>query len=295
MIAYLILAFKNPPQLARLVSRLQSSNSTVFIHIDKKTDISPFLFIRRFQNVRFVRKRFKIVWGGYSITECIISGMKEILEEGNYTHIVSMSGQDYPIRPLHEFEQLLADHKDKSLMFTEQKSPASGWWNIAAHRYTYYYLSDYDFRGKRFLHKIARKLLPKRNFLYPHYRLYGGPGSTFCALSSEACAYIVNFMEGNKKGENFARYTFASDEFWFQTILMNSSLRFKVINGPLWYMEWDGSSKHPRTLTIMDYNKIVSSGLYFARKFDMLKDDLILDKLDGIISQKAVLHAFHSK
>ena len=291
MTAYLILAFKNPPQLARLVSRLQSSNATVFIHIDKKTDIAPFLFIRRFKNVRFISNRFKIVWGGYSITECIISGMKEILDDGNYDHIVSMSGQDYPIRPLFEFEQLLADNKDRSFMFAEQKTPDSRWWKIAVHRFNYYYLSDFDFRGKRFLHKIARKILPKRNFLYPHYRLYGGPGATFCALSGEACKYIVSFMEGNKKAKEFARYTFASDEFWFQTILMNSSLRFKVINSALWYMEWDGSSKHPRTLTIMDYNKIVGSGVYFARKFDVLKDDLILDKLDLVLLRKGILHA----
>ena len=286
MTAYLILAFKNPPQLARLVSRLNNRNSTVFIHIDKKIDISPFLFISRYQNVRFLSNRFKIVWGGYSITECIISGMKEILEEGNYTHIVSMSGQDYPIRPVYQFEELLADNKDCSFMYTEQKTPASNWWKYAVRRYTYYYLSDFDFRGKRFLHKIGRKILPKRNFLYPHYQLFGGPGSTFCALSREACEYIVSFMEGNKMGRNFVKYTFASDEFWFQTILMNSSLRFKVINSQLWYMEWDGSSKHPRILTIMDYGKIISSGLYFARKFDVLKDDLIIDQLDVVLGQK---------
>ncbi|HUQ66763.1 MAG TPA: beta-1,6-N-acetylglucosaminyltransferase, partial [Flavitalea sp.] len=275
--------------LARLVARLQSPTFAVFIHIDKKTDISPFLFIRRFKNVHFVKKRFKIVWGGYSITECIISGMKEILGEGNYTHIVSMSGQDYPIRPVVQFENLLADNKDFSFMHVEPNTRASRWWQNAVPRYTYYYLSDFDFRGKRFLHKIGRRILPKRNFIYPHYRLFGGPGSTFCALSREACEYIVNFMEGNKKGRNYAKYTFASDEFWFQTILMNSSLRFKVINQPLWYMEWEGSSKHPRILNMMDYGKIVESGLYFARKFDMLNDEMILDQLDDILSQRARL------
>ena len=68
----------------------------------------------------------------------------------------------------------------------EENTPESKWWGVAVQRYKNYFLSDYDFRGKRFLHKVARRILPARTFIYPHYRLYGGPGSTFCALSAEA-------------------------------------------------------------------------------------------------------------
>jgi len=290
MTAYLILAFKNPPQLARLVNSIYSDNSEIYIHIDKKVDIRPFLFIKKSPRIHFVTNRFTIVWGGYSITECIISGMKEIINT-KFDHVVLMSGQDYPVRSMVEFEELLSSNKDISFMSVEENSKKSKWWNVARHRYENYYLSDLRFRGKRYLHKLLRTVLPKREFLYPHYRLYGGAGSTFCVLSKESARYIIEFMEGNKRAARFARSTFASDEFWFQTILMNSYLKGKVINTPLWYMDWDGSSKHPRVLTIMDYNKIIDSGFYFARKFDILKDDLILDKLDVILSQKAILHA----
>jgi len=293
--AHFIVAFKNPEQVHRLVKSLLSENSTVFIHIDKKIDIRPFLYIAQLPNVYFIRNRQYIVWGGYSITECIISGMKEILDSGHFDYLILMSGQDYPIRPMDEFNKLLMENNGYSIMSSEPKVAKSRWWHYAVDRYNYYYLNDYQFKGKKLIQKIAKKIFPKRKFLYQDYQLYGGPGATFCALTNEAAAYIVKFMEGNKKAYRFARFTHASDEFWFQTLLMNSPLKDKVINSPLWYIDWGGISKHPRILTMLDFPSLMNSGMYFARKFDIYVDEMVLDMLDNHLNERKNLRTLRNE
>lgn len=285
-IAHLIVAFKNPEQVFRLTKSLYSLNSDIFIHIDKKVDERPFQYIGDLPNVHFIKERLSVVWGGYSITNSYISGMKEILAHGNYDYIVLMSGQDYPLKPNSEFQQYLMENKGFSMMSVEAQVPESKWWFYASDRYRYYYLNDYKFFGKNLIHKISKRLMPRRQFLYPDYQLYGGPGATFCALTKQAAEYIVNFMHNNRKAVRYAKFTHASDEFWFQTLLMNSPLKDKVINQPLWYIDWGGVSKHPRVLTVLDYPSLIESGLFFARKFDMYEDEGVLDMLDGHLNER---------
>jgi hypothetical protein len=291
MIAYLILAFKNPAQVARLVSRLKSKNTMVFIHVDAKVNILPFLTLCNQPYVTFVKKRHKIVWGGYSITAAIISGMAEIIKNKNIENIVLLSGQDYPIRHVHELEDFIRINRGYSFLNVEESTDASKWWQNAARRYKYYYVSDYNIKGKRFLNRIFRRILPERKFIFPEYKLFGGPGSTFGILTAEAADYIVSFMEGNSRAKRFAKTTFASDEFWFQTILMNSPLKGKVKICCLWYMKWNGTSKHPNILTFSDLYQITHSNSFFARKFDMYVDNNILD----IIDQKILLKSHYRR
>jgi hypothetical protein len=285
-IAHLILAYKHPEQVYRLARTLSSPNTDIFIHIDKKIDERPFQYIAELPNVHFIRNRHYIVWGGYSITECYITAMKEVFDHANYDYVVLMSGQDYPLKPNAEFQNLLKEKNGFSFMSVQAKAPKSKWWSVAVDRYQYYHLNDYRFYGNKFLHKVSKRILPKRQFLYPEYELYGGPGATFCALTKQAAEYIINFMQNNPKAQRYAKFTHASDEFWFQTILMNSPLKEKVINQPLWYIDWGGVSKHPRVLNVLDYPSLIASGMYFARKFDMYEDRSVMDMLDAHFNER---------
>lgn len=238
-----------------------------------------------------MQQRLYIVWGGYSITDCYIKGMKEILSIDNYDYVVLMSGQDYPLRPTSEFYDHLRKNKGHSIMSVEANEPGSKWWFYANERYRYYYFNDFRLYGKKLLHKVLKRALPARHFLYPDYQLYGGPGATFCALTRQAAEYIINFMQNNPRARRYAKLTHASDEFWFQTLLMNSPLKDKVINKPLWYIDWGGISKHPRVLTILDFPSLVESGLFFARKFDMYEDESVLDMLDRYLNERRNLRS----
>ncbi|RRT85117.1 hypothetical protein BHE74_00006973 [Ensete ventricosum] len=78
--------------------------------------------------------------------------------------------------------------------------------------------------------------------------------------------YYVNFI--------------SSPEGYFHTVICNSDeFRNTSISHDLHYISWDNPPKqHPLYLSTSDFNKMVKSGMPFARKF--AKGDPVLDKID---------------
>jgi hypothetical protein len=74
------------------------------------------------------------------------------------------------------------------------------------------------------------------------YKTYFGgltpyAGSTWWALTNDACAYIQNFIARNRRIMKFFANTTLSDEMVFQTILGNSRFKDKVRRN-LTYTDW---------------------------------------------------------
>src|SRR5882762_2525786 len=98
-IAYLILGHNTPNHLGRLVRALDSPNAKIFIHIDRKSDISPFREKLTQNSVAFLEDRVNVHWGDFSDVEATIRLMKEALNcspESDY--LALLSGSDYPLR-----------------------------------------------------------------------------------------------------------------------------------------------------------------------------------------------------
>jgi Core-2/I-Branching enzyme len=103
-IAYLILAHNNPGHLARLTQALATENSAIFIHIDKKADIRPFLELAG-ENVHFTSKRVPVYWGDYSQIEAILTLIDTAMAGSQrYDYLVLLSGSDYPLRTAAQLE-----------------------------------------------------------------------------------------------------------------------------------------------------------------------------------------------
>ena len=79
--------------------------------------------------------------------------------------------------------------------------------------------------------------------------------------------------------------TWAVDELIFQTILLNSEFKDSIVNDHLRYIKFLKGDSRPQTLTIKDADILVTSGKFYARKFDPSKDTAILDYLDQIAGQ----------
>lgn len=79
-LAHFILAHNKPEQLCRLVDRLAHPDVYIFIHVDKKADISPFrIALKNCSNVVFVDNRVDIIWGSYRMVQATIEGFKQIM------------------------------------------------------------------------------------------------------------------------------------------------------------------------------------------------------------------------
>jgi Core-2/I-Branching enzyme len=292
-IAYLILAHNNPGQLARLTQALTAANATIFIHIDKKADIRPFLKIAA-GNIHFTPKRVSVHWGDFSTTEAILLLINAAMAmPERYDYLVLTSGNDYPIRTPGQMQSYFlrnpgSEFINMVMMPSKAASKSLSW------------LTDYrprpGVKGK-LIAQVRRVLVKSGIIARPRdYKAYFGgltpyAGSTWWALSHDACAYIQNFVARHRRIIRFYANTTLSDEMVFQTILGNS--RFKEnIRRNLTYTDWSLGGPHPsdiemrhvdriRSEKVLTANDVYGQGeLFFVRK---VRDPEIVDQLDRFL------------
>ena len=150
-------------------------------------------------------------------------------------------------------------------------------WPEGMRRIDKFYLSNYNFKGKHTLEKVINYFSPKRKIPY-NMHPYGK--SMFWMLSIDAAMYVVNTVENDPNLVNFFKYSWASDEFTFQTILLNSAYKDKVVNDNYRYIDWSLGGPNPKMLDEHDYESIKKSDMLFARKLDIHKSAKLFDLID---------------
>lgn len=273
-IAHLILIHENPCQLKRLIQRLAHPDADFYVHLDFKTEISPFLSLQS-KHVKFVANRVEVYWGAYSIVQATVNGLEEILRTGNnYDYINLMSGQDYPIKSTNDIHHFFRENPNKAFMHTLS---IENEWQEAIPRLTKYHLSNFTFAGKFTVEKWMNICLPSR--IMPNNLVAVGRSQWFTITSVHA-EYLINYLKENKNVKRYFQLTWGSDEFVFQTILFNSIYQKDMVNDNLRYIDWSENKASPKTFTINDLPILLNSGKLFARKFNENVDYHIINELD---------------
>jgi len=283
-IAHLILAHNNPKQLEQLINRLTYADDVVYVHLDKKTSITPYEHLTQLNNVHFISHRVNVKWGAYSIVEATLSGFKAILNSGiDYNFVNLLSGCDYPLQTPENIHKFLEQNEGKAFM---SHLPMETEWQEALSRIQYYHLTNYSFRGCHTIQRILNTFLPKRKM--PNGLVPVGRSQWFTAPM--ACIkYMVNYIESNKKVRQFMKLTWGPDEFIFQTILYNSPYRNQIVNTNLRYIDWSAGGASPKTFTIADKQALLSSKELYARKFDIINHADIMNEIDLKLNNKGEL------
>ena len=267
--AYLILAHHKPDMLKRLVRQIQRE---VYVHVDLKSDITPFLMENPL--VHFLKNRVSVDWGGFTTVEATFELLRAALLS-DASRFVLLSGVDYPIKPIVFFEEHLSRFPGKCFLSCVDVAEH---WIKAEVRYRYtWFPSKLANRFARQLARISRYTLPKIA-LPKGVRFFGG--SQWWVLTREAAIHCLEFAEKNEHLMRIFRRMQLPDEHFFQTVIMNSELQGSIINDNLRFIDFSGA--HPRILRANDLEVIVSSAKFFARKFDDAVDSDILDRLDGV-------------
>lgn len=276
-VAHLIMAHKNPTQLARLIKKLEHPEADFFIHIDKKVDITAFLELGDNNHVKFINKRTLVNWGGYSTTNAILTSVKEILDlDKNYDFINLLSGQDYPIRSTQKIHDHLAKNIGKNFISYDE---GSIWWTGAKKRYRKYHFTDFKFIGKHVIEKIMNWFTPNRIFPLK-MKLYGGEKGTWWTITSDCASYLCEVVHKDEKLKRFLRMCWGSDEFLASTLIMNSAFKHNTINNNFRYIFFPQNEARPRNLITEDFENLISSDMLFARKFDIDVESTILNRID---------------
>jgi len=297
-IAYLILAHNNPKHLLRLIKSLSSNSSYFFIHLDRKSINENFTFINDI-NLIFLEERISVYWGDFSQVEAILSLIrKSIAQENSFDYYVLLSGTDYPLRSVAYIENFFKCNFGKEFINIVQMPCNEIGKPISR-------LTTFKPRSGQLSSRIAgifRKIMVRMGALqaerdYKSYlnNLTPYGGSTWWALSRDACEYILEFVDNNPLVVKFFKNTLCPDEAFFQTILGNSHF-MKKIKRNLTFTDWSGGASSPayiseRHVGLFQSNsgftlndKYGTGEAIFARKFS---DEAasIVEKIDVLRSE----------
>jgi hypothetical protein len=297
-LAYVVLAHKLPCQLGRLLRRLDHPDDLALVHVDAKKDIEPFRSelepLLRSGRVRLLERRVSCHWGGPGHLTATLGGAQEALRSGHdFSHLVLLTGQDYPLRPTERIREFFEESRGKSFIS----------WSLGEGRE----VPDSERAGNERWHWHGRlDRLVKRHYKLPRRKrplsvpnrlmpwvptrelpegLVPAQGLAYWSLSPEAVAYCLDYARRRPDVGRFLRRSLASDENYFQMVLLSSQLAPTLVNEDLRYLEWDGW--HPRTLTAHDLDPMLESRKLFARKFDPSVDGEVLDALDMRVVESA--------
>jgi len=310
-INYIILAHRQPQQLAKLVQALSTPNSRFYIHIDGKTELAPFeAALSKHANVVILQKRCVTAWGDISIVRATLYAMEKAMEEERSGHVVLLSGQDYPLRHKREIERFFETHADVDFIKCFPL-PFTGWSeNGGMERTTHYKINrsaakyDYvlfpsvyepDFSWKKCLQQL--KVFPRLKRLYilslvvrkrkfPAYAQLMG-GAQWWALTMPTCRQILHFLQQHPGYLIYHQHSLIPDEFFFQSILYSlPNKEQKKIEDMLTYINWERDvDEPPVTFNAADLNELLQQkDCLFARKFDVDVDAQILNLLDKSIA-----------
>ncbi len=228
-IAYVILAHTDPGHIQRLAKKLaEDPQNAVFIHVDLKTDITPFEeALHGCPSVFFVQKRVKVYWGGFSSVSATINAFREALSHGDFDRFVILQGLDYPIRSNAEISGFFQAHPDTEFInaINASRSEQFG----VKHKYRYVWTWDKTPMSRLFLvvFKVLYKLKMPLWFKPCRVREAGETfeiyeGWAHIALTRRCVEFVVRFHDSHPKFNRFFRTVYASDESYFHTIVYNS-------------------------------------------------------------------------
>jgi len=273
-IIYLIHAHKNIAQLNNLIALLADNDTEIYVNIDLKSKID---ISKINEKVHLIKKRIPIIWAHYSQTQAILNSIKEINEnETDYSHIIFISGQDFPIKPNAIIKNTIQKDKD----YLEYCNIPEEW-SRAKYRYEHFH-----YRGRiipliyivMVFASIIKRLGYRRKI--PDNRIpYGG--SDWWIFTKDTVEYILSFVDdaANQNCIKFFKRVVFSSELFFHTILCNSDRKKNIVNENYRYIDWSEKKPNPKKLDISDYEKIINSNKLFCRKIEPGVSDSLVAKL----------------
>lgn len=212
--------------------------------------------------------------GGSEHLKAIIYMMQDASENRdiNYYHIIS--GDDWPVRSLDEIYEHYNDCDDIDILCTKISEMTDSWYKKSVPWQKYYSFLDvfnYKSTPQKILVKasvLLQRLLKVNRLKQLDVEL--AQGLIWGSIPRDALLYCMDYIHKDPEFMEFMTYGHASEEFFFQTILSNSSKyksRITKKNHRYYVYEWKNGS-YPGILDESNYERIVDSDAFFARKID---------------------------
>jgi len=304
-VAYLIQTYHLPELALRLAQTIRrgSPDSVIVVSHDRTAPERPSIGLDSTVDVVLDGPGGR---GDFSTVERFVDCLEWLRDNGlSVDWVVNLTGQDYPIRPISDIENELADAlSDAFLEFFPVMDPDCRWGPREGR-------SRYGFRYRfvrRELSGQQRRLLRPLavlNILQPMIRfntayglsigvrstdhVFSGTqacfgGSFYGALSAQAIDVLFEAMESSPALVSHFRNSLVPEEAFLQTVLVNRP-ELAVRNSSRRYYDFRGSvAGRPKVLTYEDLSEMRQTDAWFARKFDPSVDAEVLDAIDAVLN-----------
>ena len=273
--------------------RRSSPDCTILVSHDRK---GPPLDAAQLSGASLRATPTPVSWGDFSYVRSVLAVLED-LELDSSDWVTVLTGEDYLVRPLGDYERHLSTcGADALIEQTVWDNPANVEILLARYRARTFTLPSWADRG--IVNRVVDRLpglafhiqppgmhskvdLRWPNPFGPHFRLTMGADQF--ALSGKAVSALLRTVARRPKLVRHYERTRAPSESFYQTILLNDST---IINRPepLHYIVWPQSA-HPQYLTLDELPDVLASGCWFARKFR--EHDPVLDALDRALDEGA--------
>ena len=297
-IAYLISAHTDAPQLKRLIHALQP-DAEFFIHIDRKSDITPFQALLKAENIHFIDKRTDVRWGTLIEVEYQMALIEAAVSyPRHFDRIFFLSGMDYPLWSNDRIAQWLENLNDKEvLQGINMNTPHINTQQRELYRKSRPLFRKFGNKWNQRLSILFRKILSvlgyRKRLCFmvegKKWNLY--KGAAWWCISEDLATFVLQTYRTHKEISRYFRDSFGPAETIIQTIAFNSpewSSKCMLTEGeypglaaltPLHYIVYDPIIK---VMTTEDLPAMLGSGKMFARKFRSSESDKVVEEIDQL-------------
>ena len=272
--AYCIMAHGNWKQLQMLVNVIDDGRNDIYLHIDAKSlnDFNKWGGVKTKFSGLILTESIDVRWSDVSQVDAELLLFKHVIRSGKgYNRIHLISGSDFPLKSQDELHKMFYNDDREYLSFGKDV-------HLMYRRLKYYHFFV-RYRRKWRVVELFRRILLVPQVLFVNrlrkFNLKFAYGQNWCSLTLPAVREIIGKMVELRPK---LKYTTSADEVYKQMII-GSNDKFKIYNKPVSYACFSHGCASPKTLTMADYDNIMSSGCLFARKFDVNVDVNVINKL----------------
>lgn len=283
MQSLIITAYKNFDQLY-LTIKNYSGKFNCYVHIDKSSSIGTDENIKKLNSLKNVYAicKYKIKWGSYLHMMAIFDLLKIAYKNSENSRFHIISGEDMIIKNYIEFESFFKDNEKNYIELTDISSMKVMKKRYEKFHFQHIFNRKSPYKAVVLLDKIIRQI--QYHIPFKRKNQYKYKGLVWSSLSRDGVKVIIEYL--TKKRIRNLKYCEIAEEFFIQNSLMEK-MPENVIIDKLRYMKWSGENiTSPKILDIEDYEDLISSDCFFARKVIMdgnEKQNMLYNKLKDIL------------
>mgnify|MGYP001319032828 CR=1 FL=1 len=284
--AYLITAHNQFEILEKLLLLLDDPRNDIYIHVDGKAgmfDSGCFAGILKYSSAFFV-PRIHVHWGGYSQIEATLILLRESVKNGTYSYYHFISGVDLPLKTQNYIHCFFDKRQGTEFVGFDAPVMQKRFYS----RFQIYHIyQDRIGRQKSPLYYWEELLVYMQKRL--RFRrikskdIIFQKGCNWFSITDDLARYILSKKKFISSAFAFSR---CCDEIFIHTLIMNSDFKNRIYqktygtdNGSSACMRFVNFKYKDNVFRTSDYDKLISSELLFARKFNVDTDRNIVEKI----------------